>query len=249
VLGQALYLSGQAAETRPQLEELVVRVRPAAQPVAVVLALGVLSLLAGDQNDDRTALALARRAAATADTQGLGAEPMCGIAYAALGRALARQGELAEAEAQLERALAPVGIDSMRAQRAFALLLLAPVRRGRGDLAGARALVEQARQLIEQFTDSGALPALLEQTERALASPPRRPVEAAAPLTERELVVLRLLPTGLSTREIGRELSVSVTTIRSQVQAIYRKLQASTRSEAVAHAHELGLLPRTPADP
>jgi LuxR family transcriptional regulator, maltose regulon positive regulatory protein len=248
-LGHALYLSGQAAETQPELEELVERVPAATQPVAVVLALAVLSLLAGDQDDDRAAMALARRAAATADTQGLGAEPMCGIAYAALGRALARQGELAEAEAQLERALAPVGIDSMRAQRAFALLLLASVRRGRGDLAGARALVEQARQLIEQFTDSGALPALLEQTERALASPPRRPVEAAAPLTERELVVLRLLPTGLSTREIGRELSVSVTTIRSQVQAIYRKLQASTRSEAVAHAHELGLLPRTPADP
>jgi len=47
----------------------------------------------------------------------------------------------------------------------------------------------------------------------------------------------------LSTREISRELSVSVTTIRSQVQAIYRKLQASTRAEAVAHARKLGLLP------
>ena len=54
--------------------------------------------------------------------------------------------------------------------------------------------------------------------------------------------MLRLLPTRLSTREIGRELSVSVTTVRSQVQAIYRKLQASTRAEAVAHARELGLL-------
>jgi tetratricopeptide (TPR) repeat protein len=130
-LGHALYLSGQAAEAQPELEELVERVPAAMQPVAVVLALAVLSLLAGDQDDDRAAMALARRAAATADTQGLSAEPMCGIAHAALGRALARQGELAEAEAQLERALAPVGIDSMRAQRAFALLLLAPVRRGR----------------------------------------------------------------------------------------------------------------------
>jgi LuxR family transcriptional regulator, maltose regulon positive regulatory protein len=170
---------------------------------------------------------------------------MCGIAYAALGRALARQGELAQAEVQLERALEPVGIDSMAAQRSFTLLLLAPVRRGRGDLAGARELTEQARDLIEQFTDSGILPRLLAQTERALTPAPRRPVEAAAPLTERELVVLGLLPTQLSTREIGRELSVSVTTIRSQVQAIYRKLQASTRSEAVANARELGLLPLT----
>jgi LuxR family maltose regulon positive regulatory protein len=55
--------------------------------------------------------------------------------------------------------------------------------------------------------------------------------------------VLRLLPTRLSTREISRELSVSVTTVRSQVQAIYRKLQASTRAEAVARAGELDLLP------
>jgi LuxR family transcriptional regulator, maltose regulon positive regulatory protein len=241
-LGHALYLSGQAAETRPQLEELVGRVRPAAQPVAVVLALAVLSLLAGDQDDDRTAMALARRAAATADSQGLSAEPMCGIAYAALGRALARQGELAEAEAQLRRALAPVGIDSMLAQRGFALLQLAPVRRGRGDLPGARALVEQARELVERSTDPGILPALLEQAEEALGSRPRR-VQGTAPLTERELVVLRLLPTRLSTRELGGELSVSVTTIRSQVQAIYRKLQASTRAEAVANARHLGLLP------
>jgi LuxR family transcriptional regulator, maltose regulon positive regulatory protein len=242
-LGHALYLSGRAAAARPDLEELVRRVPAAAQPVAVVLALAVLSLLAGDQDDDQTALALARRAAATADSQGLSAEPMCGIAYAALGRALERRGELAEAEEQLGRALGPVGIESMAVQRAFVLLQLALVRRGRGDLPGARALVEQARELIERSRDPGSLPALLEQTEQALHSPTRRRTEAAAPLTERELVVLRLLPTRLSTREISRELSVSVHTVRSQVQAIYRKLQASTRAEAVAHARELGLLP------
>jgi LuxR family transcriptional regulator, maltose regulon positive regulatory protein len=242
-LGHALYLSGRAAESRPQLEELVRRVPAATQPVAVVLALAVLSLLAGDQDDDRMAMALARRAATTAGAQGLSVEPLCGIAYAALGRALARQGELAEAEEQLGRALELVEIDSMVGQRALALLLLAPVRRGRGDLAGARVLVKQARELIERFTDPGSLPALLEHTEQTLASAPRGRVEAAAPLTERELVVLQLLPAQLSTREISRELSVSVTTIRSQVQAIYRKLQASTRAEAVAHARTLGILP------
>jgi LuxR family maltose regulon positive regulatory protein len=110
------------------------------------------------------------------------------------------------------RALEPVGIESMAAQRAFALLQLALARRGRGDLSGARALVEEARELIQRFRDPGSLP--------ALHSPARR-TETAAPLTERELVVLRLLPTGLSTREISRELSVSVHTVRSQVQAIY----------------------------
>jgi LuxR family maltose regulon positive regulatory protein len=87
------------------------------------------------------------------------------------------------------------------------------------------------------------MPALLKQATRALSTAPRRQAQIAAPLTERELAVLRLLPTQLSTREIGRELSVSVNTVRSQVQAIYRKLGVSSRSEAVTHARELGLLP------
>jgi LuxR family maltose regulon positive regulatory protein len=139
--------------------------------------------------------------------------------------------------------------------RAFALLLLASVRRGRGDLPGARGLVERARELIERSVDPGSLPALLSQVERLLASAPHRRVELATPLTERELVILRLLPTRLSSREIGRELYVSVTTVRSHIQAIYRKLGAATRAEAVAHARELGLLPgytstgRSPSQP
>jgi DNA-binding CsgD family transcriptional regulator len=94
--------------------------------------------------------------------------------------------------------------------------------------------------------DPGSLPALLSQVERLLASAPRRRVELATPLTERELVILRLLPTRLSSREIGRELYVSVTTVRSHVQAIYRKLGVASRAEAVAHARQLGLLLGTP---
>lgn len=47
-----------------------------------------------------------------------------------------------------------------------------------------------ARELIEECTDPGMLPVLLEETERALGSGPRGRVEAAAPLTERELAVL-----------------------------------------------------------
>jgi LuxR family maltose regulon positive regulatory protein len=138
----------------------------------------------------------------------------------------------------------------MVVHHAYALLLLASVRRGRGDLPDARALLERARELIEHSTDPGMLPTLLEQTEQALSTAPRQRVTvAAAALTERELAVLRLLPTRLSTRNISRELSVSVSTIRSQVQAIYRKLQVTTRTEAVTRARELDLLPGTRSDP
>jgi hypothetical protein len=81
------------------------------------------------------------------------------------------------------------------------------VRHDSGDLPGARALVEQARELIEQLADPGTLPVLLEQSRLALGSASRRRVKAAVP-TERELAVLQLLPTRLATREMGRELYV-----------------------------------------
>jgi LuxR family transcriptional regulator, maltose regulon positive regulatory protein len=241
-LGQALYLSGRSAEARAWLEDLVARVPASVQPYAVVTALAVLSLLAADQ-DDPAAASLARRAVATAEAHGVSFEPLSGIVYLALGRALGRQGELAEAEIQLERALELFEVDSMGLHYALALLVLASVRHGRGDLPGARALVGQARELVDQSTDPGMLPSLLEQAEEALGSRPRRPVQMAAPLTERELAVLRLLPTRLSMREIGRELYVSPNTVRSHVQAIYRKLQVNSRAEAVTNARQLGLLP------
>ena len=241
-LGQALYLAGQAAEARPWLEDLISQVPASVQPYAVVTALAVLSLIAADQ-DDTAAASLARGAVATAEAEGVSFEPLSGIVYLALGRALARQGELAEAEVQLGRALELFEVDSMGLHRTYGLLVLALVRHGRGDLPGARALVDQARELVQQSKDPGMLPSLLEQTENALGSRPRRPVQIAAPLTERELAVLRLLPTRLSTREIGRELYVSPNTVRSHVQAIYRKLQVNSRAEAVTKARQLGLLP------
>jgi LuxR family maltose regulon positive regulatory protein len=118
------------------------------------------------------------------------------------------------------------------------------VRQGRGDLPGARALTEQARELIDRFADPGSLPALLEHARRTLGSSPRRRAEIVAPLTDRELAVLRLLATRLSSREIGRQLYVSVNTVRTHAQAVYRKLEVASRAEAVDKARQLGLIPQ-----
>ncbi len=60
-------------------------------------------------------------------------------------------------------------------------------------------------------------------------------------LSERELEVLRLLNTDLSSAEIAQELVVSANTIRSHIKSIYGKLNAHSRYEAVARAKELGL--------
>jgi LuxR family maltose regulon positive regulatory protein len=231
------------SEARLPLEELIARVPAADQPYAVITALAVLSLVADDGDDDQSATSLAARAVAIAEAQGLSAEPLCGIVHMASGRALTRQGNLSQAEEQLKWALELFGIDGMAVHRAHVLLLLVAVHHGHGDLAGARTLLERAREEIDQLADPGVLVSLLEQSRRMLGSAPRRRIEGATPLTDRELTVLRLLPTRLSTTEIGHELHVSVNTVRSQVQAVYRKLEVTTRADAVARARELGLLP------
>jgi LuxR family transcriptional regulator, maltose regulon positive regulatory protein len=243
-LGQALYLSGSRDEPRLALADLLARVSAAEQPYAVMVALGVLSLIAGDGGDAAAARALAERAATTAETLGIGQVPVCGPAFLAAGRALAANGELEPAERRLRQAMELFSIDSTRIWRAHALLALASVRQARGDHQDAERLVNQARGLIGQFTDPGMLPALLRQAEEGLGSAPPPRVALVAPLTERELTVLRQLPTQLRTPEIARELSVSVNTIRSQVQAIYRKLQVTSRAEAIAQARHLRLLPQ-----
>ena len=56
------------------------------------------------------------------------------------------------------------------------------------------------------------------------------------------LPLLPLLPTHLSIPEIAGELFLSRNTIKSQAISIYRKLDASSRSQAVARSRELGLL-------
>jgi LuxR family maltose regulon positive regulatory protein len=61
-------------------------------------------------------------------------------------------------------------------------------------------------------------------------------------LTIAELRVLRFLPSHGSFREIGAQLGVSANTVKSQAHAIYRKLGASSRSDAVARATKAGLL-------
>lgn len=61
-------------------------------------------------------------------------------------------------------------------------------------------------------------------------------------LAERELVVLSHLVNTGNMAEIGRELFVSANTIKTQVRSIYRKLEVSSREEALMRAHEHGLL-------
>jgi two-component system response regulator DegU len=73
---------------------------------------------------------------------------------------------------------------------------------------------------------------------------PAAPLSAGGPerLTPRELEVLQLIANGLSNKEIGARLSVSVATVKTHLEHILQKLQVSDRTQAAVQAVTRGLL-------
>jgi LuxR family transcriptional regulator, maltose regulon positive regulatory protein len=63
------------------------------------------------------------------------------------------------------------------------------------------------------------------------------------PLTARELEVLRLLAAGRRNQEIAAELVVTLETVKKHLSHLFDKLGVANRTQAVARARELGLLP------
>jgi LuxR family maltose regulon positive regulatory protein len=61
-------------------------------------------------------------------------------------------------------------------------------------------------------------------------------------LSERELEVLQLIAAGKSNRRIASELFVSVGTVKTHLNNVYRKLDAHSRTQALARARELDLI-------
>jgi len=71
----------------------------------------------------------------------------------------------------------------------------------------------------------------------------RRPTyDEDIPLTNREVQVVRHVALGLSNREIGRSLDISIETVKEHVQNILRKLEAGDRTEAAVWAVKKGLV-------
>jgi DNA-binding CsgD family transcriptional regulator len=67
--------------------------------------------------------------------------------------------------------------------------------------------------------------------------------QAALGLSARELEVLRELAAGHANKEIARRLGVSPNTVKTHVARVFEKLGANRRTEAIARARELGIVP------
>jgi ATP/maltotriose-dependent transcriptional regulator MalT len=77
----------------------------------------------------------------------------------------------------------------------------------------------------------------------------RRTRVLSEPLSARELEVLEQLAVGSSNKEIAAALFVATGTVKAHLNHIFRKLDASSRLQAVVHAREAGLLAEGPDKP
>jgi DNA-binding NarL/FixJ family response regulator len=104
---------------------------------------------------------------------------------------------------------------------------------------------EQLLAAIRVVASGEALlsPAITKRVIKQFARIPRpQPPRQLDELTERELEVFRLIARGLSNNEIGRELYISDTTVKTHITHILMKLNLRDRVQAVVLAHETGLV-------
>ena len=110
------------------------------------------------------------------------------------------------------------------------------------DLAGARTLMQEIDEMLRRRPGLGTLVGEAQALRAQLANQRGSSVSGASALTAAELRLVPLLSTHMSFPEIAAELFLSPNTIKSQAMSIYRKLDASSRSQAVARARALRLL-------
>jgi LuxR family maltose regulon positive regulatory protein len=247
-LGQVALLFDDPATAKRLLDEALshgaVRGEAPRQPILAMIALSELSIAETALGHVDVATRLVRRAERIRQERGLQADPRSSVVALATGVIRVAQNELGEGREAMERAL-----ELRRGEGLLSpwptldvLATLAPVRFLLGDVDGAAELLAEARMLLSGFEDdAGEFSRRLEEVEHLLIRAARRATHGQS-LTDREMSILALMPTRLSQREIGGELFLSLNTVKTHSRAIYRKLEVSSRREAVDRARELGLL-------
>jgi LuxR family maltose regulon positive regulatory protein len=247
LLGSALWWSQQHGEAKPLLDSAARTAEATGLTALAVMALGLRAALEFDAGVAAQAEAHAQKALEQMRRAELDEHGLSGIAHIVIGKTDARRGKVSEATARIEHGIELSELEHTWHITVYGLLALAEIRHSAHEPAEARRLLGRARTTIEALPGADpAANARIEQTERTLRLRPARQREPdGAPfweLSERELAVLRLFGSKLSQREIAAELYVSYNTVKTHTRAIFRKLGAASRAEAVARARELGLL-------
>ena len=240
--GVAHHLSGERPRARAALEEGA-RSSAVTAPHVQALCLAQLALLEMDEDDWDAATTLSERARSRVEGCGLADYPIVALVYAVSAVAGSHGGRVEEAHRDLRTAnsLAARLVDFLPWYEAETRVALARASLGLSDVAGARSVLAGAGRLVRRIPESTTLRVWLRETYSQLDAATGSAGDGLT-LTAAELRVLRMLPTHLSFPAIAKQLFVSTNTVKTHVRALYRKLDASSRSEAVSHAAAAGLL-------
>lgn len=244
-LGLALLMHDHEPESAVTFRRVVDEPGPAWADVAARSAcLAFLAILALRRQDLDEAVELLERATIVRQESGITEQGLQALVNAAMARAiLLRDGpsdEVARLLSQAQRVRQLVSW-AMPAPALATRLELIKAHLAIGDIAGARVVVREARDILRRRPGLGALEA--ETNDLALrVAEQAETLQGPSSLTAAELRLLPWLATHLSFREIGERLYLSTNTVKTEALSIYRKLGASSRSEAVEAAVRVGLL-------
>ncbi|WP_336205210.1 ATP-binding protein [Nonomuraea sp. LPB2021202275-12-8] len=130
-----------------------------------------------------------------------------------------------------------------RHETALALTGAARLALASNNRPGARSRLREARALAAELSAAPLLAQIDDLTARGrLGDATEVPVRNDFGLTRREFEVLRVLARGRSNSQIATELFITANTVATHVARILVKLRVATRTEAVARAHDTGLL-------
>ncbi len=172
--------------------------------------------------------------------------PPVALMHAAAAQVALHHGDLAKVRAELTCA------QRMRPDLTYALphlaiqvrIELARCHLALRDAAAVRTLLHEAHEILRRRPNLGVFVQQVEDLRAELARVKGNSAPGASALTAAELRLLPLLSTHMSLPEIAEAMFLSRNTIRSQAYSVYRKLDVSSRSQAVTQARTLGLLDR-----
>jgi LuxR family maltose regulon positive regulatory protein len=243
LVGAAHHLAGEPDAARAPLADGA-RTGAVAAPVAAVLCLGQLALvdLFDEAWDDGASHAEHARRCVSGHE--LSDHPVSALAFAASAFACAHAGRVDdahEAVAETRRLLDAVqGWPPWFGAEVHVALAHADLRLS--DAAAARERLRTAGRLLRQCPDTVAVRAAMDDAWARADGFAAATTAGLSPLTTAELRVMRMLPSHLSLGEIAQRLHVSPNTVKTQAHAVYRKLDARSRSEAVTRARTVGLI-------
>jgi LuxR family maltose regulon positive regulatory protein len=250
LLGLTLVWSGDDQQGAVFLEEAA-----SSTPVNEMVsgyALAELAIIRLRRNEIDKAVEFSLEACRVAGEAGLDSIISGLAAHGAASLALVAAGRRPEARTHLETAIrgiphlgAALPVDGVRVR-----LIAAEAALQFGEDTAAASWIRQAAELSQLVPDVGVLARDLADLELKVAaahSDNNGDPHTDLALTPRELEILELLRTPLTTRQIGEELFLSRNTVKTHQLRIYRKLGVSSRSAAVNSALATGVHGR--ADP